>query len=232
MRPLVPYGKIPMTLLREPVRTRFQSPEEHRFFQLYVTKTSAHLSGFYSHNLWNQIVLQASEAEESIRHAVISIGALDMTALAGGHSGTTTKALKEDDDHHVFALRQYSKAINSLRNQVFGTDYDLRMAVVASLLIVCFEMYHGNYESAHRQTKMAIRLIDSRSASVEDEVNDQLLRAIDRLDIQVSGSVESVRSLGLPRIFGSVSFSYLGSKMAPDSALPSNFLVFCSADCF
>jgi hypothetical protein len=191
-RPLIPYGEMNprlATLLIEPGTSRFQSPEEHRFFQLYVTKTATHLSGFYGPTLWNKIVLQASEAEESILHAVISIGALDMTTLSG-HSGTKTKVLKETDDRHVFALSQYSKAINSLRQKCFRTDYDLRTALVASLLIVCFETYHGNYESASRQSKMAVQLLESRPASTaasrgRGEVDIELLRAIDRLDLQV-----------------------------------------------
>jgi hypothetical protein len=129
-------------------KSRFQSEEEHRFFQLYITKTATHLSGFYGPSLWNQIVLQASEAEESIRHAVISIGALDMNTVAGNAG----RKAKEMEDHHVFALKQYSKAINALRQkaEVLGTKYDLRTALVASLLSICFETYHGNYESANR----------------------------------------------------------------------------------
>jgi len=136
-RPLLPYEsqkknvKMPI-VLQELGNSRFQSPEEHRFFQLYVTKTVTHLSGFYGPILWNQIVLQGSEAEESIRHAVISIGALDMTTL----SGKKAKIPKEVEEQNVFALRQYSKATNSLRQKVFSTDYDLRTTQVANLLIV------------------------------------------------------------------------------------------------
>jgi hypothetical protein len=175
--------------MKELSTTRFQSPEEHRFFQLYITKTATHLSGFYGPSLWNQIVLQASEAEESIRHAVISIGALDMSTVSG-HAGKA-KVLKETDDHHVFALRQYSKAINALRQkvEVLGTEYDLRTALVASLLIICFETYHGNYDSANRQTKMVTRLLDSHSRALRTptskiEVEEELVRAFDRLDTQ------------------------------------------------
>lgn len=170
-------------VLYEPGIHRFQSTDEHRFFQEYVTKTAGHLSGFYKPSLWNQIVLQASEAEESIRHAVISIGALNMTSVSTP-KGTEMKASKELDDHHVFALHQYSKAINALRQKVFSTEYDLRLALVASLLIVCFETYHGNYESANRHTKTAVRLIETRPTSTSTDVEPELLRAFDRLDIQ------------------------------------------------
>jgi hypothetical protein len=176
-------------MMKELSTARFQSLEEHRFFQLYMTKTATHLSGFYGPSLWNQIVLQASEAEESIRHAVISIGALDMSTVSG-YAGKA-KVLKETDDHHVFALRQYSKAINALRQkvEVLGIEYDLRTALVASLLIICFETYHGNYESANRQTKMVTRLLDShfralRTSTSKIEVEEELVRAFDRLDTQ------------------------------------------------
>jgi hypothetical protein len=175
-------------VLSEPSSVRFQSQEEFRFFQLYVTKTSNHLSGFYGPILWNQIVLQASEMEESIRHAVISIGALDMTMVSGHNAGRKTVP-PEAEASHVFALKQYSKAINSLQQKVFNPAYDLRTALVASILIVCFEQYHGNYESAHRQTRTAVRLIeDSTSTPTDDskgqDVEQELLRAFDRLDIQ------------------------------------------------
>jgi len=189
-RPLVPYvqknANVPLAM-RALGKSRFQSEEEHRFFQLYITKTATHLSGFYGPSLWNQIVLQASEAEESIRHAVISIGALDMNTVAG-HAG---RKAKEMEDHHVFALKQYSKALNALRQkaEVLGTKYDLRTALIASLLIICFETYHGNYESANRQTKAAMRLLESRSkgrsaSTSECEVEGELARAFDRLDTQ------------------------------------------------
>jgi Fungal specific transcription factor domain len=177
--------------------SRFQTREEYHFFQLYVTETAAHLSGFYSPTLWSQIVLQASEAEESIRHAVISIGALDMTALSGGKR-TKSKIPKEIEDHHVFALSQYSKAINSLQQNVFSKDYDLRTALVASLLIVCFETYHGNYESANRQTKTAIKLIEAHYEALppsgrkrEVGIEEDLRAVFERLEIQSMSQTDS-----------------------------------------
>jgi hypothetical protein len=89
-------------VLQELGNSRFQSSEEHRFFQLYVTKTAIHLSEFYGPILWNQIVLQASGAEESIRHSAISIVALDMTTLFGKKA----KLPEGVAEQIVFALRQ------------------------------------------------------------------------------------------------------------------------------
>ncbi|PMD16580.1 hypothetical protein NA56DRAFT_708813 [Hyaloscypha hepaticicola] len=57
---------------------------------------------FYGPILWNQIVLQASGAEESIRHSAISIGALDMTTLFGKKA----KLPEGVAEQIVFALRQ------------------------------------------------------------------------------------------------------------------------------
>jgi len=108
-----------------------------------------------------------------------------MSAIAG-RAGRKS----ETEDHHVFALKQYSKAINALRQkaEVLGAKYDLRTALVASLLIICFETYHGNHESANRQTKAAMRLLESRpkvsTATTECEVEGELARAFDRLDTQ------------------------------------------------
>jgi hypothetical protein len=57
------------------------------------------------------------------------------------------------------ALKQYSKAIKELRRKVFLT-YDLGTVLVASILIICFETFHQNCDSAASQIRTTIRLIE------------------------------------------------------------------------
>ncbi|CZR63158.1 uncharacterized protein PAC_13055 [Phialocephala subalpina] len=163
-------------------KLRFGNLEEMRYFRLFCEKTSFHLSGFYDPILWGRIVLQASEAEDSIRHAVISIGALDMTSAMLRDMESANA-----QEHHLFALKQYSKAISDMRAMVQRQDemHDLHTALVASVLIICFETYHGNYSSAAQQIRTGVRLIeDSKRRKGSAGVEEELVRAFDRLDVQ------------------------------------------------
>jgi hypothetical protein len=177
-------------------RFNFHTPDEYRYFQRFQTKTAFHLSGFYEPGLWNRIILQASELQESIRHAVIALGALDMTTSrmtetesSPGSTSSPQERLPAAETYHIFALKQYSKAIKQMREQSLNSKHDLRTALVASLLIITFETYHGNYSSAGDQIRAAIRLIEERSSSSsspppEKEVEEDILFAFNRLAIQ------------------------------------------------
>ena len=76
--------------------------QEKRAFSYFVNRTAVELSGFYSSSFWEKLILQASTAEPSLRHAVIGIGALHEEYVNGN--------LKYDVDRgkgHVFAVNQY-----------------------------------------------------------------------------------------------------------------------------
>jgi hypothetical protein len=177
----------------EPFR---HTPGEYRYFQRFQTKTAFHLSGFYEPGLWNRVILQASELQESIRHAVIALGALDMTTSrmtetesSPGSTSSPQERIPAAETYHIFALKQYSKAIKQMREQSLNSKHDLRTALVASLLIITFETYHVNYASAGDQIRTAIRLIEERSSSSsspppENEVEEDILFAFNRLAIQ------------------------------------------------
>ena len=141
-------------------------------------------------------MVQACETEPSIRHAVIAIGALNLTApLPRPESSVGT--LK-----HNFAYRQYSKALCLLRRDVAGGVCDLRTTLIACLLFYCFESFHGYHELAISQIYSGLKLIREWTTSYykpddsgkqrtrigsEDPytVEDDILRAFGNLEIQV-----------------------------------------------
>lgn len=85
--------------------------------------------------LCNRIVLQVSEAEESIRRAIISIGALDIKMAPCFVASTVDKELS---GRQVFALKKYSKATKELRRSVPLKKYDLRIS--SQLLYSLFDL--------------------------------------------------------------------------------------------
>lgn len=147
-------------------------------------------------------MVQACETEPSIRHAVVAIGALNLSApLPDPESSVGT--LK-----HNFAFRQYSKALCLLRRDVAGGACDLRTTLIACLLFYCFEAYHGYHELAISQVYSGLKLIREWTTSFykpdddgrrrtrigsEDPytVDEEILRAFGNLEIQVMTYADS-----------------------------------------
>lgn len=125
----------------------FADDQESRCFRLFQNRTSRTLLSHFKSSLWNQTILQACETEPSIRHAVIAIGALDLT------KDTNQKS------HHEFALRQYSKAIKHMERSLSLGTRDLRSALILCLLTICFESWNGDISSALTQVRIGLKLI-------------------------------------------------------------------------
>ncbi len=153
------------TILQEPQSSPFSGEAEYRYFRFFHEKTAERLSGFFNEALWNRLVLQACEYEPSIRHAVIAIGALDM-ALEHAQGTKRPEYLELGDEdkkvvsHHQFALQQYGKAIKRMQDNLSKPRQDMRTILIACLLFVCFETFHGNNNSAVKQAQSGIKMIN------------------------------------------------------------------------
>jgi hypothetical protein len=175
----------------------FENEDEHQYFRFFSSKTVSHIAGYYNPLLWNRSVLQACEGERSILYAAIAIGALDLS-FKTGRSHTEPNVMNQRgyvNAHYQFSLRQYNKAIKQMRETIQKRQ-DLRTTLLASILIIVFEIYHGNHESALDQirssvqlledwTKPRSRLIGSSSLSPSPYiVEDDLCHAFYRLEIE------------------------------------------------
>ncbi|KAH8783640.1 hypothetical protein BGZ57DRAFT_735625, partial [Hyaloscypha finlandica] len=77
-RPIEPKQLGILALCRSLSSKHFSDDGEYYYFQLFCHQTAPQLSSCTQteSQLWSQIVLQASETESCIRHAIIAIGAL------------------------------------------------------------------------------------------------------------------------------------------------------------
>lgn len=190
-------------ILQQPKSVFFENAEEYRYFKLFCDKTALHLGGPVDPSLWTNLILQASERERPLRRGVIAIGALDLTSELG--TCRKFEGTKQDnaEAHYQFALRQYGKFLQEMRTRSFENGLDIRTNLLASLLIFCLESYHGNYEFAASQIRTAVQLIDAwirdqtpsksfsrNSSPAPDVVEDTILHAFDRLEIQVIAKPE------------------------------------------
>jgi hypothetical protein len=179
--------------LRHPQLKQFSTAQEYRCFRLFCDRTTATLSSHFKGSLWNKVVLQACESSPAIRHAVIAIGALDLTMdVVAPAPGFATGSWSMVSSHHRFALQQYSKAITKLGQSLAGQNFDIRNVLIACLLTVCFETWNGDIQSAMTQVRSGLKLIKewrmNKSTSgnalktVLDSGTNELMHAFYRLD--------------------------------------------------
>ena len=104
-------------------------------------------------------MLQASEQESFIKHAVIALGALnkshDATTSPGEISG---RALRAGSIHYQAAFQQYGKSIQGIRKACEEDRRSKRTILIACLLAICFEYYHGNIDLAINHIQNGIKL--------------------------------------------------------------------------
>ncbi len=97
---IAPKEMPPMKVLQTPRSKLFASDEEYRYFCLFREKTASTLAGYFKDSLWSRLVLQACETTPSVRHAIIAIGALDMT-LNATQSGQCFKVTSRNGEGAV-----------------------------------------------------------------------------------------------------------------------------------
>lgn len=68
-----------MPIPRQPTSLVFADDQESSCFRLFQERTAQTLEACNKSTLWNRFILQAYETESLSRHAVITIGALDLT---------------------------------------------------------------------------------------------------------------------------------------------------------
>jgi hypothetical protein len=141
-QPLLPRAvcKIPLCIL--PTTALFNSQVEHQYFLHFRDEVANDLSGPLQTNIWNYIILQATTETAALRNLTISIAALSKAK----------SCLDSASSHQSFAIRQYGKALAELRQIINQSDDSaVRISLIASLLIFCFENIHGDHEQAVSQ---------------------------------------------------------------------------------
>ncbi|KAE9367259.1 hypothetical protein N431DRAFT_495543 [Stipitochalara longipes BDJ] len=200
--PIVPNLKPDFQpILWEPASTLFKSEKDYRYFQSFCEKTALQLDGFVPTDLWSRLMLQACERSQAVRYGIVAIAALDLTSDASLSRLQTSHLASDSLDpnaHHQFALQQYGLAVRHMRNSLSKGDQDLPTILMTCLVIICFEAFHGNHESAFSQLDIGLKMIeqaaktdttstrleDGLSSSLLSSIDNELIRAFIRLDTQ------------------------------------------------
>ena len=155
--PLVPkveyLSKTVVPITATPSPGLFANDQDFNYFKIYADTTAPNLSEYYDTPIWSTIVLQASEQEHFIKHAIIALGALNKS-----HEATASNKGVSGSPHYQVAFQHYGNSIQGIRKACAEQRKSRRTILIACLLAVCFEYYHGNINLATAHIKNGIRL--------------------------------------------------------------------------
>ncbi|TAQ90826.1 hypothetical protein B7494_g856 [Chlorociboria aeruginascens] len=202
----VPIHPRPMSVMPyAPTVVIVGDEQERRYFQRFCDKTAGEISGAFDPTFWTEKVLQLCHHDAPIRYATIALGALakslEITSFPTRLSLSGFPQIDHHhlDEHHRYALRQYSRAITALRTLISDGRRHLRTSLTSCVLFITFEALQGNYEGALTHLQGGSRLLadwriarfgqgyrlsqDSLS-QIQDALVDDLGRMFARLDVQ------------------------------------------------
>ncbi|EHK23414.1 uncharacterized protein TRIVIDRAFT_147011 [Trichoderma virens Gv29-8] len=158
-------------------------------FEYFRRYTTTKLPGLFESGFWDSLVLQASEQEPAVLHAV--------TALGAAHK-----------NEERISLTEYNKAIRHLRRSLNRSDKEaLRVCLITCMLFVCIELLRGGFKAGHAHLSNGLRILREiqrregvttsdgdiilRSHAVS--VEDTLVEVFSRLNVQIAlfGQVSS-----------------------------------------
>ncbi|KAJ5103074.1 hypothetical protein N7532_003603 [Penicillium argentinense] len=140
---------------RSPNATNALAPAEKRQdVQFFCSEATGILSGFFPSDCWDRFLSQLTHQHPTIRHAAAAVGAAyEQYALRAPGEKTTEN----------FALQQYSKAIQSFREQIQNPhDQNIDLILITCALFTCLEVLHSNSNRAMDHVEGGVQILLSR----------------------------------------------------------------------
>ena len=134
------------------------NPEERQYFYLFRQHTSSILSSCFRSNFWSRLVPQIGHDAEPIRHTIAAVTALLESLETTSRSPLLIDTQQPQNGEYRIAVRQYAKAISSLRHLLSTSGSHYTTALVASVLFITIETLHGDFVAASAQIVAAFFL--------------------------------------------------------------------------
>jgi hypothetical protein len=136
---------------RPPVFGRSENERETRSFQYFYERTVSSLAGYGGSEFWSRLVLQVSQHEKSVWHALVALGALHEN-FENYHDIAAFGLLQNAQDN--FAIQEYVAAIRALldpsspllpdtctrASTETTTNITVDVCLISCILFVCFEV--------------------------------------------------------------------------------------------
>jgi hypothetical protein len=137
-----------------------EDDQERRSFSFFCRHTFPQLSGPFDWSDFWQRLLQATHREPAIRHAVVALGALHERFEILPHTNLNF-TLSKREDHNVFAMQQYSKAIKALLGSNGGQEKAADVALVTCVFFVYYETLRGHHAMAISHIHGGIKILSA-----------------------------------------------------------------------
>ncbi|KAL3456432.1 hypothetical protein BJX64DRAFT_41327 [Aspergillus heterothallicus] len=165
-----------------------KSSDERRCFNLFQSRTIPMFVTLFDSDLWN-VVLQMSQQDSSVCHAVVALSAL--------HEETLLRLPDPapDSPHWDFALKQYGRSLGTLARRLESNDPQMRYtALVCCLMFILFEFLNDNYGGALVHLQSGVNVLANNKGQIARET-------IIRSTIPALGSNSSDFEVALQRTF-------------------------------
>ena len=155
------------------------------------------LSGCFDSGFFSHLILQVSQVEPSVRHAVIALGSLFQRFDV--NASKTMDANLADAQHH-FAIHQYNQVVRHLVWKMSEESVEsIEIMLIVCILFICIELLQGSPQKAitHLERSLSIilqnwRTTHNHSGSTEvsvttptsQSVKCSVLETFSRLHIQ------------------------------------------------
>jgi hypothetical protein len=115
-----------------------------------------------------RIIAQASENEPFVRDCFVAIGALERAAYLPKDCPRLSGTPRERTGNPAYAfalklygraLKLYGRALQTMGKALSNDQQNLRLALIACLLVFCFESYVGNQVTAITHAQSGISLL-------------------------------------------------------------------------
>ena len=130
-------------------------PTEKRSFHYFHTQTRPQLASFPEHHFWDQLALQRSYAEESIRRVVVAIGAFHETLE------TTDQDLRQS--RQQIADRLYQQAI--AKTMLVLPDMPIADVLLTCILLAFLDNIKGDEWNAYKHVSGASAILEEHRAT-------------------------------------------------------------------
>jgi len=176
------------------------STQERRAFHRFVVCTVPAFTGASESGFWGSLVLKVGQEDSVIRNAIIALSTLheDYQERGGKYD---PRIIKQQGHQH--AVQLYTQSLHQVQERLSdNTRSNVTLAIISSILFVCFEVLQRNnmnavlhYQAGMRETIRQMKLQEDANISpptastamirqIPQSDLDELLRVFARYDIQ------------------------------------------------
>jgi Fungal Zn(2)-Cys(6) binuclear cluster domain/Fungal specific transcription factor domain len=202
-----------------PLLRQFTSENERCGFHSFRQVPAQVLGDALGWSDWGDVVLQHSDNDPALRHAVIALG-----IIYEDHVRSLSEASKINDQPLLpLAYRQYQQSIQLLRNQLqLNSMRSMETKMLSCMILIVFDFIQGNYRAATTHLFGGIAIL--RTFLAQKSVSDPLIDRISapwRTSLERSGMLPTEASFGARLL---LSYGYLdfwsSCWMESDPVLP------------